>query len=128
MATIIKEVCVDAAFQYLVRDDCWFNVVCGGYRHPPGTLSGYVITCRRRNDKETYYVGVDVFTGDEINNQAPYVKYYSSHYAGGGGLSLGTPNIMDFENDINLKIFLENIKGLNVSKESWESRYELIPV
>lgn len=127
--TITKKIHVDEAFQYLLRDGCLCRSnACGGYVPPLGTLSKYVISCRLNNTEQNRYVGVDVFTGDKINNKAPYVKYYNSHSAGSGGLSLGTPNIMDFENDINLRTFLENIKGLNVSKESWESRYELIPV
>ena len=125
IVAIIKKIHVDAVFKYLLRDGCICRTDAdGGYRPPPGTLSKCIISCSHNNTENTSYVGVDVFTGDEINNRAPYVRYYTPYSARSSGLSLGPPNIMDLENDIKLKTFLENNEA-NLSWDSWNERYEL---
>jgi hypothetical protein len=118
------EIDVKDVFNYLLRDGCLCRSdACGGYRHPLGTLLKCIISCSHDNEN-TYYVGVDVFTGDPINNRNPYVRYYTANSARSSGLLVGPPNIMDFKNDSKLKTFIENNKA-NLSWDSWNNRFEL---
>ena len=125
--TITKKVHVNKAFNFLKRNGCiWRTDADSGYIPPPGTLSQCIISCSHDNT-EPSYVGIDVFTGDEINNRAPYVRYYTPKNARSSELPFGHPNIMELENDSKLETFIKNNKG-NLSWNAWNERCTLIPV
>lgn len=125
--TITKEVHVTEAFNFLKRDGCmWRTDADGGYIPRPGTLSQCIISCIHDNT-EPSYVGIVVFTGDEINNRAPYVIYNTPYSTRGNELPFGPPNIMELENDSKLKTFIENNKG-DLSWNVWNRRCTLIPM